>query len=208
MKNIYIVMVLLDMQIGEINMYKIRQGIFETNSSSSDYYREPDYVDYSTLTDFPTYFEATFEADDFGKIFLKYLADGRGDFIEVLQNAMEFWEPKVDFFELKDEVILYVGYYCNIDIQIEGKYNGPSYWHITGTSALNEETDSKEIDEFKEKLIKEMIDYVDNTKEDVADSFNISIEELDEKIEKMTLKIIKLEIPEITKEDVDDFYNE
>lgn len=189
-------------------MYKIRQGIFETNSSSSDYYREPDYIDYNTLTDFPTYFKAIFEADDFGKIFLKYVITDDGDFIEVLKKAMEFWEPKIEFAELNDEVILHVGYNCNINIETEGKRNGPSYWHVTSTSALDEETDSKEIDEFKEKLIKEMINYVDYKKEDVADFLNMSIEELDEKIEKMTLKVIKLEIPEITREEIEDFYSE
>ena len=53
-----------------------------------------------------------------------------------------------------------------------------------------------------------MINYVDYKKEDVADFLNMSIEELDEKIEKMTLKVIKLEIPEITREEIEDFYSE
>ena len=194
-------------------MLNIRPSVFETNSSSGDYYNEPDYVDYFSLDNFPTEFKIILALDDFSRKCIEYFVNSDFDKIKkVIDESGDYFSVRSKNITLKDDRII-VSINVTINGRTESKRGFKDHNCIESVfgfaNASNyDERDEAEIKEFKEYLNNSLIELIDDNKKELCSNFDLTEEEFEQNFDKMILKVEKFDIPEITMDDVNSYYGD
>lgn len=194
-------------------MLNIRPSVFETNSSSGDYYNEPDYIDYFSLDNFPTEFKIILALDDFSRKCIEYFINSDFDKIKkVIDESGDYFSVRSKNIALKDDRII-VSINVTINGCTESKRGFKDHNYIESVFGFAnasdyDERDEAEIKEFKEYLNDSLIELIDNNKKELCSNFNLTEEEFEQNFDKMILKVEKFDIPEITMDDVNSYYGD